>query len=173
MDDNQGFISRWSRRKLDQQITDDAQHNSAIEVPAPEEEEIQLADEDMPDLDSLNQESDYSPFLSPGVSEELRNLALRKLFHLPEFNLRDGLNDYDDDFSKMPALTEAVASKLRNWIEDEKDNLLNPEESENPTTTASPMDKTAQQDSEPNPETTLETDTHCEEEELGDADLEG
>ncbi|MCW8885607.1 MAG: DUF3306 domain-containing protein, partial [Motiliproteus sp.] len=58
-----------------------------------------LTDEDMPDIETLTEDSDYSGFLSEGVSEALKRKAMRKLFHLPEFNIRDGLNDYDDDFS--------------------------------------------------------------------------
>ncbi|WP_415888236.1 DUF3306 domain-containing protein [Neptuniibacter sp. SY11_33] len=115
MSDNQSFFSRWSQRKTEQQTeeTEAPLSEEAIDV-----EEAPLTDEDMPDIESLDNDSNFEQFFSPGVSEELRNLALRKLFRLPEFNIRDGLNDYDDDFSKMPALTQEVVSKLRSWADE-------------------------------------------------------
>lgn len=82
-----------------------------------------LTDEDMPPLESLSEKSDFSQFLSSGVSDELRNLALRKLFNLPQFNVRDGLNDYDEDFSKIPVLAQEVAAKMRSWLHEKQDEL--------------------------------------------------
>lgn len=86
--------------------------------PSSLEPELELTDEDMPAIETLNEQSDFSQFFSNGVSEELRDLALQRLFRLPEFNLRDGLNDYDEDFSRMTALSDAVVSQLRNWMAD-------------------------------------------------------
>ena len=68
-------------------------------------------DADMPPLESLGPESDYSGFMSPGVSEELRRLALRKLFRSPLYNITDGLDDYDDDFRSFAVLNEAFHAK--------------------------------------------------------------
>jgi len=119
--DNQSFFSRWSQRKTEQQADpiEEAQAEASLSEEAAEAEEAPaLTDEDMPDIESLDNDSNFEQFFSPGVSEELRNLALRKLFRLPEFNIRDGLNDYDDDFSKMPALTQEVVSKLRSWADE-------------------------------------------------------
>ncbi len=65
----------------------------------------------MPPLDSLGPESDYSGFMSPGVSDELRRLALRKLFRSPLYNITDGLDDYDDDFRSFAVLSEAFHAK--------------------------------------------------------------
>ena len=135
VDSNESFFSRWSQRKAESRdqpeqespLSDDSLAGSADEIseesPSIEDAPPELTDEDMPPVESLDEQSDFSQFLSPGVSEELRNLALRKLFMLPEFNLRDGLNDYDDDFSKMPELTEAVVSKLRSWVNDKGDEI--------------------------------------------------
>ena len=85
---------------------DPALHPAGGDTPPP-----LLGDADMPPLDSLGPESDYSGFLSPGVSEELRRLALRKLFHSPLFNVTDGLDDYDDDFTSFAVLREAFHAK--------------------------------------------------------------
>ena len=81
------------------------------------EAEKVLTDEDMPSLDSLGEDSDYSGFLSPGVSEALRRRALRKLFTSAVFNVPDGLDDYDDDFTSFQALGDIVTSDMRHQAE--------------------------------------------------------
>ena len=53
---------------------------------------------ELPDLEQLDQDSDYSAFLTPGVDAALRQRALRKLFSSPKFNVFDGLDTYRDDF---------------------------------------------------------------------------
>ena len=80
-------------------------------------EEKPLTDEDMPPLDSLGEDSDYSGFLSPGVSEGLRRRALRKLFSSAVFNVPDGLDDYDDDFTTFAALGDIVTSDMKHQAE--------------------------------------------------------
>ena len=80
-------------------------------------EQTVLTDEDMPALESLDEGSDYSGFLSPGVSEELRRRALRKLFMSAVFNVRDGLDDYDEDFTSFEALGDIVTSDMKHMAE--------------------------------------------------------
>ena len=80
-------------------------------------EEKALTDEDMPPLDALDEDSDYSGFLSPGVSEALRRRALRKLFSSAVFNIPDGLDDYDDDFTSFAALGDIVTSDMKHQAE--------------------------------------------------------
>lgn len=174
MEDKTSFISRWAQRKSEQQNAVKADNSdeplsSAVENDAPlpnEEDEVEvLTDDDMPDIETLDDSSDYSQFFSTGVSEELRGLALQKLFQLPEFNLRDGLNDYDDDFSKMPELAEAVASKLRNWVEEQKNAFKEElkDELSDESSSAQPQDQ---------PDINASLD-EPEDDELGDADLDG
>lgn len=76
-----------------------------------------LTDADLPALDALDRDSDYSGFLSEGVSEALRRQALRKLFHQPQFNIRDGLNDYDEDFTHFTPLGDKLTYQLRRLME--------------------------------------------------------
>ncbi|MES9942518.1 MAG: DUF3306 domain-containing protein [Candidatus Thiodiazotropha sp. 6PLUC2] len=104
-----GFYSRWSERKLASQ--------QPLVAEAPTVEEPQPSDEDMPPLESLNEESDYSGFLSPKVSEQLRQLALRKLFHGAAFNVCDGLDDYAEDFTQFEALGDVITADLRHQME--------------------------------------------------------
>ena len=80
-------------------------------------EEKVLTDEDMPSLESLGEDSDYRGFLSPGVSKELRRRALRKLFMSAVFNVRDGLDDYDEDFTSFEALGDIVTSDMKHQAE--------------------------------------------------------
>ena len=75
--------------------------------------EAPLTDADMPDIETLNADSDFSPFFSEGVSKELRNLALKKLFFSGKFSARDGLDDYDDDFTKFEPLGDTVTSDMK------------------------------------------------------------
>jgi hypothetical protein len=107
-----GFLSRWSRRK--QQLDEDQalRSEAALSEPEPEPEPV-LTDADMPPVDSLDEGSDYSGFLSPGVSEELRRLALRKLFRAASYNITDGLDDYDEDFTSFAKLGDIVTREMR------------------------------------------------------------
>jgi hypothetical protein len=67
----------------------------------------------MPSLESLDGLSDLSDFFSPGVSEELRRLALRKVFATPRYNVTDGLDDYAGDYSHYRPLGDLVTAGLR------------------------------------------------------------
>lgn len=66
-------------------------------------DEIAVSEElGLPDIETLKEESDFSAFLKEGVPDKLRRLALRKLWaSTPLFGLRDGLNDYDEDFTVL------------------------------------------------------------------------
>jgi len=140
---NEGFVSRWSRRK--QQVAkgeseQDVNSNAEIaaEIVDPEQlkaEKLEalnkLTDEDMPDVKSLNEDSDFSGFMSTNVSEGLRSLALKKLFMGKSYNIRDGLDEYDGDytkFEKMPA--NMVTSDMKHMIEVEAKKQLAKEQEE-------------------------------------------
>lgn len=120
------FVSRWSRLKHRAKDTGTAATgattvSSAAGNTGPEQARASstkiLTDEDMPPIESLTVDSDYADFLSPGVSEGLRKLALRKLFHGEAFNIRDGLDEYDDDFTQFEKLGDIVTSDMRHQIE--------------------------------------------------------
>lgn len=101
----------------------DALVASPLEETAGESEddnELILTDEDMPALETLNAESDYSGFLNKGVSPELRKKALQHLFRMPKFNIRDGLNDYDEDYTYFEPLGDTVTSDMR-WHAERKE----------------------------------------------------
>ena len=92
--------------------------NRQATLPEPDTaEERVLTDEDMPPVENLDENSDYSGFLSSGVSEALRRRALRKLFSSAVFNIPDGLDDYDDDFTSFAALGDIVTSDMKHQAE--------------------------------------------------------
>lgn len=113
-DKEKGFLSRWSRRKLDEAAkaeaepeapgeteTIEAQQVEAARVEAEitEAEANRLAAEAI-DLETLTFESDFKVFLKRGVPEALRRTALRKFFNSnPLLANLDGLNDYDEDYN--------------------------------------------------------------------------
>jgi hypothetical protein len=123
-----GFVSRWSRLKHEAAkdagtvATENtagnlaAEDNSGPEVRQASSTRI-LTDEDMPGLESLTAESDYTDFFSPGVSDALRKLALRKLFQGKDFNIRDGLDEYDEDYTRFEKLGDIVTSDMRHQLE--------------------------------------------------------
>lgn len=54
----------------------------------------------LPPLESLNGDSDFTPFMREGVPEFIKRKAMRILWRAnPLFAFRDGLNDYDEDFN--------------------------------------------------------------------------
>ena len=134
---NDGFLGRWSRRKQrdqsdtnvpvedqepatqakltvgDANITMNEELDQSDANEAVVSEEKLLTDEDMVPLESLNADSDYSPFFSEGVSKQLRNMALKKLFFSGKFAIRDGLDDYDDDFTKFEPLGDTITSDMK------------------------------------------------------------
>ena len=135
---DENLLSRWSRRKQqsvveslkedqlleDQNIDLQQQEISAPEVTQPV---VVLTDEDMPAIESLHEDSDFSGFMSTGVSDELRNLALKKLFKAPSFNLRDGLDEYDEDYTSFEKLGDIITSDMKHQIEMEAKKKLEEE----------------------------------------------
>lgn len=119
-------LGRWSRRKTqamqpeglepDLLLTVDGELQH-IEEPDVEEPTPPPSDEDMPALETLDEDSDYSGFLSPNVSEGLRKQALRKLFSSTIFNTVDGLDDYDEDFTSFEPLGDLVTCDMKHQLE--------------------------------------------------------
>ena len=140
--DREGFsLRRWSQRKLDAarpREADNAAPRSsdaltavapppvadaagtdptaaplapASEMP-PAAAPVVAAPTELPSLDSLTIDSDYSPFMQPGVDDALKRGALKQLFKDPRFNVMDGLDVYIDDYSKPDPIDPAVVRQL-------------------------------------------------------------
>ena len=170
------FLSRWSKRKqeVEQETAPQPQEVESTEPQIPlntviaaessgrmttrveadrlaEERNADvpvLSDEDMPPIESLNEESDFTGFMSPGVSEKLRKLALRKLFAGAGFNIRDGLDDYDDDFTNFPPLGDIVTCDMKHQMEmkEKKKKEAEEEEERLAQEQAAEIEKTAETD---------------------------
>jgi hypothetical protein len=115
------FLARWSRRKLDARRDAPELPGNATAADTPSgtpagEPERELTDADMPPIEALEADSDYAAFLSPGVSDDLRQQALRKLFSQPDFNITDGLNDYDEDFTQFADLGSIVTHEMKRLL---------------------------------------------------------
>jgi hypothetical protein len=131
--DGDGFLARWSRRKVHARTATPSAPASTQGVtvgPAEagavgrEPDRKDPTDADMPPLESLTAESDYSGFLSRGVSEGLRRKALSRLFRSPAFNVVDGLDDYAEDFRSFAALGDIVTADMRHRMEQQARRLV-------------------------------------------------
>ena len=97
-------------------VTDGKQHTEAfveLDARGKSEEAPLLTDEDMLPIESLTADSDMSAFFNRGVSAALRRAALRHVFHQPVFNVRDGLNDYDGDYTVFEPLGDTITSDMK------------------------------------------------------------
>lgn len=151
MNSEESRLSRWSRRKHEAQqqtVKQDDRLEDGFpagverqpEIKNPESNALDtqnksaaepvFTDDDMPDIDSLSEDSDFSGFMSPGVSDELRNLALRKLFSAPSFNIRDGLDEYDEDYTSFEKLGDIITSDMKHQLEMEAQKKLEQEQEE-------------------------------------------
>ena len=143
------FLSRWSRRKT--QAREGLAVAAEVAVPqpvappvaaaiapaalVPEPLAAPVAAESAPaadappaltlhDVAQLSHDSDYTGFVARGVTPEVRNAALKKLFTDPHFNVMDGLDTYIGDYNTPDPLPEGmlrqmVQSKLLGLFDDD------------------------------------------------------
>ena len=104
----ESFLGRWSRVKAE------ARDAAAPPVaPTPEAPPAKESRPELPPLENLTLDSDFSPFFHPEVDEDVRRSALRRLFSDPHFNVMDGLDVYIDDYSKSEAVPAAMLASLK------------------------------------------------------------
>jgi hypothetical protein len=146
--EHEEFLTRWSRRKAlsregvelpepvdeiasegeaspadamggnDEVLQDPAEQGDGQGVEAP------TAVPELPPIESLGEDSDYGAFLAADVPADLQRKALRKLFQSPKFNVRDGLDDYDLDFSAPESLGDIVTAEMRHRLRVELERLV-------------------------------------------------
>lgn len=121
-----GFFSRWSRRKVQARSGDPAPEPAetppaAVTVTAPAPSGAQPGTESqvpasppptLEDTQALTPASDFSRFVTRDVPSEVRNAAVKKLFADPHFNVMDGLDIYIDDYSKPSPLSAADMARM-------------------------------------------------------------
>ena len=119
------FLRRWSQRKLAASREAGATTTKATPAIAtdtrPNAPDVAKADEpspavdpatELPPIDSLTFESDFTAFMKPNITPQLRRDALRKLFSDPRFNVMDGLDVYIDDYGKTVPIPEEMVRQL-------------------------------------------------------------
>jgi hypothetical protein len=126
-----GFLGRWSRRKLDLKegkplepeppaaavpvavpgipVPAAPQAAAAAAQPAPEPEPPPLT---LQDVQALTPESDYAAFTGRNVDPQVRNAAMKKLFTDPHYNVMDRLDIYIDDYSQPDPMPESMLRQL-------------------------------------------------------------
>lgn len=188
-EDTDGFLKRWSRRKTGAGARDEAEQQpgsgddarptgerggsspggedaarpaESAEHAAVDPDKVKT-DEDMPDLDSITDGSDMSDFFSPGVSEELRNQALRRLFRTSRFNVVDPLDDYNEDFRSFALLGDLVTSDMRHRAEMDEQRRREAAESSGASPDAEPtaaetVEETERADQQPDSVDTADAD---------------
>ena len=133
-----GFLGRWSRRKQDVQAGKPVQDPpppartpapqmappspspapvAAVAAPAVPAAPVTPAPDAPPpptlaDAEALTPASDFKPFVSRAVSPEVRNLAMKKLFSDPHFNVMDGLDIYIGDYTQPDPLPAGMLRKM-------------------------------------------------------------
>lgn len=124
-----GFLSRWSRRKQDVLAGNPVQDPPppapqvatpapavAAAVAAPATPASPVAEVPPPptlaDAEALTPASDFKPFVARAVSPEVRNLAMKKLFADPHFNVMDGLDIYIGDYTQPDPLPAGMLRKM-------------------------------------------------------------
>lgn len=112
------FARRWSRlkreerRRKKQAAAEPPVESGSKDTASPEAGDAKATPADLPDIESLDRDSDFSVFLKDGVPEELRRLALRKLWRTdPVFAVIDGLDDYDEDYRTAMVVAERLAKR--------------------------------------------------------------
>jgi len=98
MEDKEAFLSRWSRLKREQPV----EKKSEPEAPAPV----------LPSIDSLTPQSEFAGFMHPKAKDELRRLALKKLFNDPHFNIADPFEAYSGDWTGGEPITPELLATL-------------------------------------------------------------
>ena len=117
----EGFLRRWARVKASAPETVvDAPRPPAVPVTAPAPPQVRADGPDAPrppaptlvDAEGLTAESDFSAFVSPNVGQDVRRLALKKLFADPHFNVLDRLDMYMDDYNKPDPVSATMLAAL-------------------------------------------------------------
>lgn len=125
-------LDRWSRRKLGEDVESaperdpvEAHHEEPAapgsldpSLPDPDEEPAAPGslDPSLPDPEALSAGADFSAYLKQGVSQQLRRRALRRLWSTGDYGIRDGLDDYDENYREiLKPLSRDIAERLRRW----------------------------------------------------------
>ena len=116
-DPDEGFLTRWSRRKEavregEEGVPEPFAEEQAAALPAevtkdqPVEE---IAPEDLPDIETMDKDSDYKAFMKTGVPPDLQRQALARLWRSdPALANLDELLDYGENFATEGKIVGAL-----------------------------------------------------------------
>jgi len=128
------FFSRWARLKKESRdipagdATDGAAPPAALtpddgaagDEQAPAAANAEAAEDqaaapslELPPLESLTAESDFSAFMQPGVDSTLRSAALRKMWQNPIYGVVDDLDPFRADFAAFTPLGDIITSDMK------------------------------------------------------------
>jgi hypothetical protein len=114
-----GFLSRWSRRKIGKEEDSSKQMKESVQAPAPIEPEAKTQESTTPppvtleDVEKIDRFApDFSAFMRPDVDPAVQQAALKKMFTDPHFNVMDGLDIYIDDYSKPDPLSPGMLERM-------------------------------------------------------------
>jgi hypothetical protein len=130
-----GFLSRWARRKAQVKQGTPVAPEAAIEPEPPAPVRAEPVEAPVPttdpstrsgrtegelaptldDVAALTKDSDFKRFVAPDVDPGVKNAAMKKLFASdPHFNVMDGLDVYIDDYSKFEPVPQSTLRQLFN-----------------------------------------------------------
>ena len=129
MSENEGgFFSRWSQRKQAVKLGLAEEEKPQPKNPEPvQSKAVPLATTQqdaadnkaepvklptLADVEQLTPQSDFSSFMTQGVSPDVRNAAMKKLFTDPHYNVMDGLDIYIGDYNTPDPLPAGMLAKM-------------------------------------------------------------
>jgi hypothetical protein len=139
-----GFLSRWSRRKVEVRegrVLDEPTPTPASAAPAKTMSQApsvvsaapattdttpQVPAPTLADAAQLTPDSDFTGFMARGVAPEVKNAAMKKLFADPHFNVMDRMDIYIDDYGlpdplPLAMLRQMTSAKALNLFDDTPD----------------------------------------------------
>ena len=122
MSSDRGFLSRWSERKTlaaqGEVLPEEAElldQNVEAENRSDSNEDADLSDEELlkkynlPDPETIKDESGLDRFMSGEMPERLRQIALRRLWRLnPLFGVVDDMVEYGEDYTDAATVIEGM-----------------------------------------------------------------
>ena len=150
MANDDGFLSRWARRKTDVlegraldepsqpavKVAAPVTATPVVHAPAPEVAHAQPAPT-LADVQQLTPDSDFTGFMAEGVATDVKNAAMKKLFADPHFNVMDRMDIYIDDYTQadplpMAMLRQMTSAKTLNLFDDASEKTTSVSESDKP-----------------------------------------
>ena len=94
--------------------------SSAINAPVTEGQDQQITPLDeakaphptIDDAMKLTKESDFSAYVQSGIDPDVQQLAMKKLFSDPRYNIMDGLDIYTEDYSNLESISVDMLKKM-------------------------------------------------------------